>query len=204
MNKVHEEDVNGFKIKIYVDESPENPRKDCDPLGTMLYTSRQYTLGDKQVSSEYIEETMADPDLLTWPVYAYIHGGTVLSLGPFNDPWDSGQCGIVYAPKKKVAEWFGWKKYRSTLKQKAEEVLKHELDTFQRYLNGDVFGFVIEDPDGEHVDSCWGFYEDPDDLVKTVKAEHDFDVLLKEWKDKEANEIVASMSGHTTYAGAVE
>jgi hypothetical protein len=25
---------------------------------------------------------------------------------------------------------------------------------------GDVYGYVIEDPDGEHVDSCWGFYTD--------------------------------------------
>lgn len=25
-------------------------------------------------------------------------------------------------------------------------------------MNGDVWGYIIEDKDGEQVESCWGFY----------------------------------------------
>ena len=36
---------------------------------------------------------------------------------------------------------------------------------------GEVYGIVILDPDGEHADSCWGFYEafsiyDPDSYIR--------------------------------------
>lgn len=31
------------------------------------------------------------------------------------------------------------------------------MDEWNQYLSGDVYGYVIEH-NGEHVDSCWGFY----------------------------------------------
>lgn len=36
--------------------------------------------------------------------------------------------------------------------------LRGDVETYDHYLRGDVYGFTIETPDGEHVDSCWGFY----------------------------------------------
>jgi len=33
-------------------------------------------------------------------------------------------------------------------------------ETWCNYLNGNVYGYNVEGPDGEHVDSCWGFYPD--------------------------------------------
>ena len=37
--------------------------------------------------------------------------------------------------------------------------LKSQADLFGAYAFGDVFGFVIEaEPDGETLDSCWGYY----------------------------------------------
>ena len=40
-----------------------------------------------------------------------------------------------------------------------EEILKGEVQTFDDYLQGNVFGYVVE-KDGEEIDSCWGFYPD--------------------------------------------
>ena len=38
------------------------------------------------------------------------------------------------------------------------DYLEGEVETYDDYLTGNVCGFVVEDDDGEHVDSCWGFY----------------------------------------------
>jgi len=42
-----------------------------------------------------------------------------------------------------------------TLKQ-AENVLLAEVEEYNKYLQGDVWGYVV-DPDGEN-ESCWGMY----------------------------------------------
>ena len=50
---------------------------------------------------------------------------------------------------------------------RAEEMLEGEVKTFDQYLTGDVYGFVISQvaecgecghEEKEHLDSCWGFY----------------------------------------------
>lgn len=43
---------------------------------------------------------------------------------------------------------------------RATECLRAEVETYSRYLDGDVYGYRLfgpEDTDTEH-DSCWGFY----------------------------------------------
>lgn len=41
-----------------------------------------------------------------------------------------------------------------------ESDLKAQADTFGAWAFGDCFGYVIETPDGESLDSCWGFIGD--------------------------------------------
>ena len=50
------------------------------------------------------------------------------------------------------------KKLTKELKKKAEKLLKVEVKTYNQYLQGDVWAYIIKDEDGEHVDSCYGFY----------------------------------------------
>jgi len=154
-------------VKIFVDEEPLNPRTDWEPLGTILYTSSRYTLGDKRVSSEEIEEIIADVNNVYLPVYAYIHGGIALSTGGFNDPWDSGQCGIIYISKEKIAKEYG--DATPATVEKVLGYLKGEVETFSKYLKGEVYGYVIEE-EGEEPESCWGFFEDPSKLAKDALA----------------------------------
>lgn len=40
----------------------------------------------------------------------------------------------------------------------AIEALKGELDTFTKYINGEVYGWIITDAEGDEKDSCWGYY----------------------------------------------
>lgn len=82
---------------------------------------------------------------------AYIHSGVVLALageGNFPDRhWDVSLLGAVFCSKK---EW--------QLRKSARKAAEALVSTWNQYLSGDVWGCIVEDDDGHHIDSCWGFY----------------------------------------------
>lgn len=154
--------------RIEHDSDPCNPRTEWDNLGTIVYAHRTCRLGDVDATKEY-------PDANSWedieasiereyghcvmlPVYCYEHGGITVSTGPFRCPWDSGRVGVVYVPRAKVLQEWGKKRLTKAIRVKAREVLEGEIKTFAQYLEGEIYGYVIEDPEGNFVDSCWGFY----------------------------------------------
>jgi hypothetical protein len=167
--ETYEYEKSGLRVTIDYDEFAFSPR-DEDNLGTILYTSTNYILGDKMVSAEEIKEIMEDDNYLVLPVYAYIHSGITISTGPFSCPWDSGMAGIIYCSKQEL-------KNGNITAESAKKILEAEIEAFDKYLRGEVYRFVIEKPDKcdkcghvewETVDSCGGF----DDL-KYMKEEID-------------------------------
>jgi hypothetical protein len=109
------------------------------------------------------------------PVYAYIHSGIVLSLGrggQFSDQWDSGMAGILAV---NMAECGG------TMEKVSEGI----VETLNQYFSGDVHGYIIEDEDGNTLESCWGFYgydHCKEEGERALKA-------LQEHEDKESAEV---------------
>ena len=140
-----------------VQDDPINPRE-WDNVGTMLYTSSKYVLGDKRVDSEEIDKIQNDHNMIWLPVYAYIHGGISLNTVGFSCMFDSGQCGIIYVSRPKARDWWGKERLSAQCVEKVKLALLTEIETFSQYLQGDVWGYIIEDEHGKHVDSCWGFY----------------------------------------------
>lgn len=158
-----EETYKGLKIKIEYDESPTNPRDD-EPLSTFAFFHKDFT-NESDLSSDDFEslEAMREYiysrtglDALYVPAYLYNHGGYAFSTGPFSFSWDSGQLGFVYVTRKKAREWFGWKRITQTREDHVDKVLADELETYGKYVNGEVYGYVIEDLD----ESCWGYYDE--------------------------------------------
>ena len=94
------------------------------------------------------------------PVYMYEHSGISLSTGEFGCKWDSGHLGFIYVSRTKVREKFKVKRISPQLKAKILKQLENEIETYSQYLNGEVYCFVIEDEDGDVVDSCGGFYSE--------------------------------------------
>ena len=41
----------------------------------------------------------------------------------------------------------------------ARRLLRAELEELDAVLQGEVYGYAVEDADGETVDSCWGFID---------------------------------------------
>ena len=90
------------------------------------------------------------------PVYLRDHSGLSISTHSFNDPWDSGQTGIIFASIDKIREEYGVETITPEIRQKAEDLLRGEVEQYDAYLNGECYGYELY-KSGEVVDSCWGF-----------------------------------------------
>ena len=155
-----------YTYTIEQDEVFESPREWCN-LGTMVCFHKRYRLGDEHsLSIEEVQEIADSEDYISLPVYMYDHSGITINTTGFSCPWDSGQLGIIFVSKEKVREEYGVKRISSSLYKRIEGYLKGEVDTYDQYLRGDVYYYVIKDEDGEIVDSCGGFYGEDDCIAE--------------------------------------
>lgn len=157
-------------IEIHADENPESPR-DWDNMGKMVCFHSRYELGDKH--DHPIEEArlLEDADhVLSLPLYLYDHGGITMRTTPFGCPWDSGKVGFIYVTKAAAREEYGVKRLTKAVRERALGVLRSEVEVYDRYLTGAVNGYVVKDGSGEIKDSCWGFYGDPEEVMKEAKS----------------------------------
>lgn len=188
------------RIRVEQDETPMHPRKDMDNLGTMVCWHGRYELGDEQPSESPFEFRSELPkDIIELPLYLYDHGGITMNTAGFSCPWDSGQVGFIYVSRADVREQYGWKRITKAREQQILGYLKAEVETYDQYLRGDVYGFIVEerptavfDAEGKPVEvdgdelweethSCWGFYGD--DPFKNGISDHiekELHPLLKE------------------------
>jgi hypothetical protein len=146
-------------IGIYPDDCAESPRS-WDNICEFHCSHRRYSLGDKgfnysngQDCITATREAEKQGDIVM-PLYLYDHSGITISLSPFSCPWDSGQVGFVIVRKEKMLKEFSAKRFTKFLKNKALKIAQGEVDTYDQYLRGEIYGYKIDD-DG---DSCWGYY----------------------------------------------
>jgi hypothetical protein len=117
------------------------------------------------------------------PVYLYDHSAVALSVGSFvgraqHAEWDSGMVGFAYITPKKLEET-GITDY--------EGAISTEVETLGQWMNGEVYGYVIEerrdftkvyadsneteeDFEWDETESCWGFigYEHAESEAKAA------------------------------------
>ncbi len=164
-------------FRVEHDDNPENPRE-WSNLGTMACFHKRYCLGDRDIpfSSDQFDSWTEMEDYIrkdldaavVLPLYLYDHSGITMNTTGFSCRWDSGQVGFIYVTKDKLREEYGVKSIRRELKEKVEKILVNEVETYDQYLTGDVYGFEIVkivkcDHGHEHEekeDSCWGFFGD--------------------------------------------
>jgi len=150
----------GLIIEIERDEDPLHPRKDYDNLCTMVCWHN--SLGDEQPKCSPIEwkkRMMSSQKCAMLPLYLYQHGGQTISTSPFSCQWDSGQIGWIYCmlerfkeetsrpmPLKKGQVNPGLVPIKHVTKKdlkRLEGYLKGEVETYDQYLRGEVYGFRI-------------------------------------------------------------
>lgn len=172
-------------LEIFQDENPESPRE-WDNLGVMICAHKRYSLGDIQIKSEDELKEHLDKAVIALPLNLYDHSGITMSVKndyPYNDQWDAGQVGYIYVTKDKLLKEFDQKRLSKKLIEKAKRILINEVETYDQYLRGDIYGFMVSElktcdmneEHKEHLDSCWGFYGS--DLNENGMKDHisDFD-----------------------------
>lgn len=151
----------GFRIEVVSDDDFQSPCGEWDMVGTMVLTSHcGYNFGHKTASNDELAAINNDPNNLVIPVYMYDHSGITINTTGFSCPWDSGQVGIMYCTKKKAVYEFGKKICTKKVVEKALRAMIGEVKSVDDVLTGNVWGFIVYDPEGEAVDSCWGFVGD--------------------------------------------
>ena len=186
-------------VEIVVDEDPMNPRTEWDNLGTMVCFHGKYKLGDETAlkSADFdgwnalrkhlVEKEKAE---IILPLYLYDHSGISMQThrgGQFSCPFDSGQVGFIFVSKETI-------KKEKLDKEQARKVLEGEVEAYDQYLTGDIYGFKHYKLDScekcghtekEEINACWGFYG-----LEHIRAALKEDIEnFKDFEDVEKKEI---------------
>jgi len=185
-------------LKIYQDDNPESPRN-WENLGIMACFHNRYELGDKHEfcnEAHYLgngewNNYPDEPDglldylkdnknnLICLPLYLYDHSGLAMRTYRYNrsgesywqyPEWDAGLVGYIYVTKQTIREEYEWKAITKQREDKIMQYLMGEVNTYNDYLTGNVYGFILScNICEEELDSCWGYYGD--NAIKDIQDE---------------------------------
>jgi len=168
----------GRTVSIFHDEDPMSPR-DYDNIATLACWHRRANLGDEQIEGGMTAKELirslrdrGEKVLALLPLYLYEHGGRSISTGSFSCRFDSGQVGWAYVTKSS-AEKMGCVGERHEQyepgkmrvvgtwdKAALEESIRGEVSSYDDFLTGACYGYVVEGAEGDELESCWGFVGD--------------------------------------------
>jgi hypothetical protein len=180
------------RLVISYDESPESPRE-WSNLGYFITVDRNYHSPDKNPHFESVVKEMGEiatsqeehiklitktlneegeKVLAVYPVVKYEHSGVVYRLGTAHG-FDYSNNGFYIVTEKSQKEL-------GTAKKDFEKVIESELEVYNKYANGEVYGFTLYAENGDIEDSCYGFYD-----IEDIR-EH----LPEEFKGEKLSEYV--------------
>lgn len=108
-----------------------------------------------------------------FPLYLYDHSSLTVKIGDFGSAglpqghcqFDTMRLGFIYTTWDLIRECHpDWKRFSPQRINWVRSVMDEEVETYNQYLNNDVWGFVVEElacekcGTWESVDSCYGFY----------------------------------------------
>ena len=164
----------GVEIQIRQEDYPMNPRVDWDNLGKMVCFHGRYDLGDDHDYDhrdyngwDEMEEAIIknEKPIVILPLYLYDHSGITMNTTGFSCGWDSGQVGFIFVTQESFDSMFDgafdevWRDEHHEGKTD-EEILKAiligEVESYDDYITGNIYGYTIEDELLE--DGCTGFF----------------------------------------------
>lgn len=151
-----------LQVRIVHDDHAEAPEFDYP----ITYNPRsRNTLGNTTADAEQdadIARKVRDGEYIGIPVWAYVHGSSTIAAAysnPFGCQWDSGRSGWTYMTKAQARNHYGVKRITKDVRARAIDFLKGMVSEFDDYLQGNVYGYIVENTDtDEELDACWGFY----------------------------------------------
>ena len=171
-----------WELKISYDEFSDSPRN-WDNLGEICvsdrcrYTNDESGFGGDDVLTWCDEkkdlETLEKMGYIVLPLSYYDHSGVSIYVGGKCDAWDSGRLGWYIVSKDKIRKEYGVKRISSKLRKKVESIMRSEVETFNHYINGEVYGFTLYHND-EEVDCSGGFYEDDNEYNGFIREMYEY------------------------------
>jgi len=188
-----------LRLIIAKEKHSKNPRKQ-DNLGTMLVLyNREYIPGDKtdidpdkfftfdEIESYLIHFKGAE---LILPIYYLFHDGIFsIKTQPFYQDagWNSGKIGFIYATYEKIKKFYG---NHAPSDEEIEDILKHEVKTYNNYLEGNVYMILLKRKDTRKtlafINNIYGIPDEDIllDFLKNVQIEKDLEPYLEDLKNK--------------------
>ena len=153
---------NDFTAHICYDSNPMNPRKDWDNFGKIvsrkLISDEHFDFsGDSETDIKRLKQEFRATVIL--PIYMHSHGGDTINTTGFSCPWDSRQVGWIFATTEDICKTYGCKRVNPATRSKVKQLLIDEIKTYDQYIRGEVYGYVLLDKTGNEIASCWGFYD---------------------------------------------
>ena len=173
------------QVILEYDEDGFNNPRDWDNFGTMVCFHKRYSLGDRTNLSSadfnswdelenYIKKELNAVVVL--PLSLYDHSQITMSIGKLQG-WDCGQVGFIYVTREQLKKEYNRVRLSKKLREKIENRLEKEVETYNRYLHGTVFKIILQDVfmgDGHMItevqDSLGGLYSnDLREVRKEIK-----------------------------------
>ena len=180
MNTGRYKTPDGKVLEIVQDCFPESPREDTN-TSIFCFFHNRYDLPQEleglktsdfdgwEAMKEHLQQE--HKPLFLAPVSMTDHTNVWLEIGELSG-FDSGQVWFVMITADSLAETHG--DQEATLLGLSEDkdvllqaIAEEELDTYNKYLAGNVYGYRIYDANDEEIDSCWWYYETGDILDAT-------------------------------------
>jgi hypothetical protein len=132
------------------------------PLDDYLYWQAPRNKDDEEKDPEAWTYVQFEKNYHILPIYMYDHSGRAVNTTGFSCPWDSGLTGLIYIPKKTLISE-GWRGIKKSWPAKVrDEIANHwlrsKVEELNNLMTGEIYGYSVEDKDGDHIDSCWGYY----------------------------------------------
>jgi len=187
---IRKEQYRGYAVRVVVDDEPMDPT-DCDNWISNFYHwhrrhlfCKRATICETPAHIAPVFDRIKKGVAMAIPVALFEHGDCRLYEGKSAHPqdpggWDSGHVGFLVVEKKAFVAACGrgkWKDKEFVLKQ-----LRDELEVLRAYVAGESYGWIAELPNGEHLDSCYGFTgESIDSVLEFAKQAVDVDLYIAE------------------------
>ena len=179
------------QVILEYDEDGFNNPREWDNLGTMICFHKRYSLGDRTNLSSadfnswdelenYIKKELNAVVVL--PLSLYDHSQITMSIGKLQG-WDCEQVGFIYVTREQLKKEYNRVRLSKKLREKIENRLEKEVETYNRYLHGTVFQIILQDVfmgDGHMItevqDSLGGLYSnDLREVRKEIKENFDLE-----------------------------
>ena len=121
------------------------------------------------VKREY-ENATDEKVLAIYPITRYEHSRIKYYRG-VGSGFDYSLCGMYVITDKTQKEV-------GVEPKDFEKVVDAEVEVYNRYANGEVYGFELYDENGEFEDSCWGFYD-----IEDIR-----EALPEGWENEDLND----------------